>query len=100
MGFNRYVGTGVTTATDIVTCGAGTVMTIIGVTVSNITGSDTTVDVTAAGARVLKGTALSAGSSVVPVGGEQKIVLIDGDTLTVTADFAVDVIVSVLEQTV
>ena len=99
MGFNRYVRNNVVLSQDVITCPINTVITIIGVTVANVTGNLTTVTIQAAGANILKDVELERGSAIVPIGGEQKIVLTAGDTLTVSANFAVDVIASVLEQT-
>lgn len=98
MGFNRHTGSGVVAEQVIVTCPASTVITVIGVTVANATGNLTTATVKAAGVNILKDVFIEAGSAIVPVGGEQKIVLVTGDTLSVAADYAVDVIVSTLEQ--
>ena len=100
MSFKRYVSNDVVLSQDIITCPAGTVMTIIGVTVANVSGDLTTATIKAAGANILKDVEISKGSAIVPIGGEQKVVLVTGDTLTVSSDFAVDVIASVLEQTV
>ena len=100
MGFNRYVNNGVITSQDVIICPADTVITLIGVTVSNTSGTLTTATITAAGANILKDVEIEKGSAIVPVGGEQKIVLLAGDKLTVSADYAVDVIASVLEQTI
>ena len=100
MGFNRYVSNDVVVPQDIIICPANTVITLIGVTVSNISGTLTTATIRAAGANILKNVEIEKGSAIVPVGGEQKIVLLAGDTLTVSADYAVDVIASVLEQTI
>ena len=100
MGFNRYVSNDVVIPQDIIICPANTVITLIGVTVSNVSGTLTTATITAAGANILKDVEIEKGSAIVPVGGEQKIVLLAGDTLTVSADYAVDVIASVLEQTI
>lgn len=100
MGFNRYVSNDVVIPQDIIICPANTVITLIGVTVSNISGTLTTATIIAAGANILKDVEIEKGSAIVPVGGEQKIVLLAGDKLTVSADYAVDVIASVLEQTI
>lgn len=100
MGFNRYVSNDVVIPQDIIICPANTVITLIGVTVSNISGTLTTATITAAGANILKDVEIEKGSAIVPVGGEQKIVLLAGDKLIVSADYAVDVIASVLEQTI
>lgn len=100
MGFNRHTKTGVTTTQVVVTCPLATVTTVIGTTVANTTDNFTTISITAAGVYVLKDASIAPGSAIVPIGGEQKIVLLEGDTLTVTANFAVDVIVSTLEQVI
>ena len=100
MGFNRYIASNVTTPTDVVTCPAGTVITVIGITVANVTGALTEVNIQAAGISLLKGVEIVEGSAIVPVGGEQKIVLVAGDSITIEADNAVDVYVSVLEQAI
>lgn len=100
MGFNRHTKTGVITTQTVVTCPPATVITVIGATVANTTGNFTTISIKAAGVYVLKDAPIAPGSAIVPIGGEQKIVLLEGDTLTVTANFAVDVIVSTLEQVI
>ena len=100
MGFNRYIASNVTTSTNVVTCPAGTVITVIGITVANVTGALTEVNIQAAGINLLKGVEIVEGSAIVPVGGEQKIVLVAGDSITIEADNAVDVYVSVLEQAI
>ena len=100
MGFNRYTGSNITGSTDVLTCPASTIITVIGATVANVSGTTTTATVQAAGANILKDVTIYGGSAIVPVGGEQKVVLVAGDTFNVTADAGVDVIVSVLETTV
>lgn len=100
MGFNRYISTGVTTATEVVTCPENTVMTVIGTTIASTSSNLATVNLTAGGASVLKGVLLGEGSAIVPIGGEQKAVLVSGDSLIVESTETVDVHVSVLEQTV
>ena len=100
MGFNRYVSNDVVVPQNIITCPEGKVITVIGATVANVTGNLTTATIRAAGANILKDVEIGRGSAIVPIGGEQKIVLTAGDTLTVSADYAVDVIASVLEQTI
>ena len=100
MGFNRHTASNVTAPTSIVTCPADTTITIIGVTVANVTGALTEVNIQAAGTYLLKGVEIVEGSAIVPVGGEQKVVLMTGDSVTVEADNAVDVYISVLEQAI
>ena len=100
MGFNRYTAEDITTKTTVVTCPAGKVITVIGVGVANVSGTTSLITVELNNAKIVKDASVFAGSSIVPVGGEQKLVMVAGDTLSVTSDYAVDTIVSVLEQTV
>jgi hypothetical protein len=100
MGFNRYTRTGVTAPTAVVTCPADTVMIVIGTTIANTSGTLTSVNILAGGANLLKSVEVGEGSAIVPIGGEQKVVLVTGDSLVVEATEEVDVHVSVLEQTV
>lgn len=91
------VGTG---ATTVYTCPASTETTLIGLTLCNVTASsDIEVDVTCAGAHVVKNYVIPAGSSVSAL--EGKVVLEPTETVVVTSDTAssVDVIVSYLEIT-
>ena len=104
--FKNYVATGVgTSASTILTGGGSTQTTVIGITVANTTGSTITVDVyitvSATDYYVVKGATVPSGGSLVPVGGDQKLVLEAGDALKVVSDTAssADVIASVLEIT-
>lgn len=92
------------TAMTIYTCPASTQTTIIGLTIANITNSSTTVDVQLENndgdnVYLIKAAPLPAGSSFVPVGGEQKVVMEASDVLKVTASSAnaVDSTLSILE---
>lgn len=98
--FNRYVVTGVTTNTAVITCPADTTITVIGLVISNTSGVNTKVAVELAGGHIVKNATVIKGSAIVPIGGEQKIVMVAGDTLSVSADYLVDVIASVLETTI
>ncbi len=97
------VGTG---QTSVYTVPNSTTTTVIGLTVANISGSQITVDVavtdTSASATVflVKGASVPAGGALVPIGGDQKVVLEATDIIKVTSSAAssADVIVSVLEQ--
>ena len=97
------VGTG---QTSVYTVPSATTTTCIGLTVANRTASSITVDVevtdTSASATVfvVKGSAVPAGGALVPIGGDQKVVLETTDIIKVTSSAAssADVIVSVLEQ--
>lgn len=100
--FKNYVASGVgTSASTIVT--ATTATTVIGITISNTTASTITVDVyctiSAADYYVVKNAVIPSGGSLVPVGGDQKLVLENGDALKVVSNTAssADVIASVLE---
>lgn len=99
MAFNNYTSTSVgTSATTVHTVASGKEAIIIGCTVSNTTSSQINIDVQAAGAYLVKGAPIPAGSSLDVLAG--KVVLEDADTLVVTSDTAssADVILSVLEQ--
>lgn len=102
--FKNYVAADVgTSASTLIT--ASTATTVIGMTVSNITASPITVDVyitvSAADYYIVKGATVPTGGALVPVGGDQKVVLETGDALKVisSASTSADVIVSVLEIT-
>ena len=95
----------------IYTCPASTETTIIGMTIANITSSQITVDVkiesdtvdteTNSNVFVIKDAPIPVGGTLVPVGGEQKIVLQATDVLKVQSDTAnsADTVLSILEIT-
>ncbi len=102
--FKNYVAADVgTSASTIITASAAT--TVIGMTVANLTTSPITVSVyvtiSATDYYVVKDAVVPAGGSLVPIGGDQKLVLETGDALKVISDTATsaDVIASVLEIT-
>jgi redox-sensitive bicupin YhaK (pirin superfamily) len=102
--FKNYVNAGVgTSGVDVYTAGAGVQATIIGMSIANITANNVTADVkvTAGGVTVyvVKGALIPAGGALVPIGGDQKVVLEAGDKITVVSDTVsgLDVLVSVLE---
>jgi hypothetical protein len=105
--FKTFTDTGVgTSAATIYTCPSSTATTIIGMNVANILTVSITVDVQLENndgdnVYIIKNAIVPVGSSIVPVGGDQKIVMNDSDVLKVTASqaSAVDVTVSVLEVT-
>ena len=96
--FKNYIQTGVTTETTVMTVPVATTTTIIGMTVANTSGASTTVTVKVNGASLVKDGDVSPGTTMVPVGGDQKVVVQAGQIVTVTATNSVDVIISVLEQ--
>jgi len=100
-----------TSAATILTCGASTETTIIGLSISNIVTSQITVDVQldasgrTSGAEdsvyLVKAAPIPVGSSLVVVGGDQKVVLEPGDAIKVTSSQAssADVVLSHLDIT-
>jgi hypothetical protein len=100
-----------TSAATVYTCPSSTETTIIGLTVANIVTSQIEVDVQldastrTSGAQdsvyVIKNAPVPVGSSLVVIGGDQKVVMEAGDTLKVTSNTAssADVAVSLLEIT-
>jgi uncharacterized Zn ribbon protein len=98
--------TGANTDMTIYTCPASTETTIIGMTLANLTGSQVTVDVKlnnndGDNVFVVKDAPVPTGSSLVVVGGDQKIVLEASDAIVVQSDTAnsIDTVLSILEIT-
>ena len=91
------------TPVDIYTVPAVTSTTVIGLSLANVTASavTATVTITKAGVvtNIVKNIPIPTGSSVVIVGGEQKLVLEAGNKFSVTSNTAssIDVIGSILE---
>ena len=99
------IGTG---AATIYTCPASTETTVIGLSVSNIVSSQILVSVKLNGSGRTSGAvdnvhlvkdAIPVGGSLVVVGGDQKVVMEPGDTITVASDTAssADVVLSHLD---
>jgi len=105
--FNRKVSRNIVnsfTAVGGYTVGAGNQTTLIGLTVSNTCGSLIKVDISLYdGANhnyIVKNCEIAVGSTLVAVGGDQKIVMVAGDSVQVKTDGAsntCDVIASMLE---
>lgn len=99
---NKDVGT---SAVNIVTVGAATQTTVIGMSAANTTASPVTVSayVTRSGTDyyLIKSATVPVGGTLVIVGGDQKVVLITSDTLKVVSSAAasIDSVVSVLNIT-
>lgn len=99
---NKDVGT---TPVTVVTVGAATQTTIIGLCMANTSISPVTVSayVTRSGVDyyILKNAPVAVGGGLVPVGGDMKVVLITGDVLKVVSSAAssIDSVVSVLNIT-
>lgn len=100
--FKNYAVANVgTTASTVVT--ASTATTVIGVTIANVSTSTITVSVLVniggSDFYLIKNAVIPVGGALVPIGGEQKLVLETGDLLKVvsSATTSADVIASVLE---
>jgi len=97
---NNFVGsesTGITTETVVYTGPASTQVTVIGLTVANTSGNATLVSVKKNTAYLVKDAPVPSGGSIVVVGGDQKLVVQPTNTVSVSADNTVDVVLSVLE---
>jgi len=107
--FTRKTSRNVGTTPDQIgsyTVAANTVAVVIGVTVTNKSGSAITANVylqdsTVANTYIVANAPISSGASLVPIGGDQKIVMITGDKLYVqsSASSSVDAIMSIMETT-
>ena len=106
--FTRKLSRGIGTALTAVgsyTVGSSTQTTVIGLTVSNTSASTVNIDVTLNDGTndtyVVKDAPVPAGGALVPVGGNQKIVMITGDSIKVNSSAAssVDAVLSILEIT-
>ena len=104
--FTSYVNKNVgTSAATVVTVGASTQTTVIGMSAANTTSSPVTVDAyitrSAVDYYLVKGATVPVGSSLVIVGGDQKVVMGSSDALKVVSSAAtsIDVVTSVLNIT-
>jgi hypothetical protein len=104
--FTSYVNKNVgTSAATVVTVASSTQTTIIGMSCANTTTSPVTVDAyftrSAVDYYLIKGATVPVGSSLVIVGGDQKVVLITSDVLKVVSSAAtsIDAVTSVLNIT-
>lgn len=99
---SRNIGTSLTSVGSY-TVGGGVVTTVIGLSVCNTTTSPITVDVTvydgANSTYLVKGAGVPVGNAFVPIGGDEKVVLIAGDSIQVKSSAAssVDAVMSILE---
>lgn len=99
---NKDVGT---SAATVVTVGAGTQTTVVGMSVANTSASPITASAyftrSAVDYYLIKNATVPVGSSLVLVGGDQKVVLIPSDVLKVVTSAATsaDVVTSVLNIT-
>ena len=95
--FKSYQSTSITTETTVFTGPASTQVTVIGMTIANTSSSVITASVKLNSAYLVKNAPVPVGGTLVPIGGEQKLVVETSDTLSVIASGTVDVITSTLE---
>lgn len=101
---SRSIGTSAS-AIGSYTVGPSTETTVIGLTLANRTASQVLAKVRlndgANDTFIVNDAPIPAGSSLVVVGGDQKVVLVTGDSITVESDTAssIDAIMSILEIT-
>ena len=102
---NYFLKNANTTSQNVYVAGAGVSATVIGMTIGNTTVApiSANITVTSAGTSyfMLQGATIATGGALVPIGGDQKLVLEAGDFVQVQTSAAnsADVIVSVLEIT-
>ena len=102
---NFFLKNANTTSQNVYAAGAGVQATVIGMTIANVTDApiSANVRIVSGGTEyfMVKNAIIATGGSLVPVGGDQKVVLEATDYMTVqtTAANSADVIVSVLEIT-
>jgi hypothetical protein len=102
---NYFLKNANTTSQNVYVAGTGVSATVIGMTIGNTTSApiSANITVTSAGTSyfMLQGATVATGGALVPIGGDQKLVLEAGDYLQVQTSAAnsADVIVSVLEIT-
>jgi tryptophanyl-tRNA synthetase len=93
----------VTSGNTVYTCPSATQTTLIGLTIANKSGSTVTANAfvtrSAVDYAIIANAPILPGSTLVPVGGDQKVVLQVADVLkvTVSANASIDVIASLLE---
>lgn len=99
--FKSYPTSGITTEATVYTGPVSTQTTIIGMTIANTTASNLTCSVKVSDGvspvYLVKDATILPGGALIPVGGDQKVVIEASDTLLVSATGAVDCLVSVLE---
>ena len=93
----------VTTGNSVYTCPAATQTTLIGMTLSNKSAGTVTANVyitrSAVDYSIISNAPILSGSTLVPIGGDQKVVLQASDIIKVTssANGSIDTVVSLLE---
>lgn len=102
---NFFLKNANTALQNVYSAGVGTQATLIGMTIANIIPSPVTANVIVSSGGtnyfMIQGATIAPGGALVPIGGDQKVVLEAGDFMQVqmSAANSADVIVSVLEIT-
>ena len=102
---NSFLKNATTSFSNVYVCPAATTATVIGMTIGNTGAAPITTNVSVVSATVsyvmVQDATIAVGGALVPVGGDQKVVLESGDYLKVQVSAAnsADVICSVLEIT-
>jgi hypothetical protein len=101
--FTNAVANNVTTVTTVYTAPASTTGVVVGLIIANDAGADTTVTVSvvkgATTVNVLNSAPLPSASNLSVLSNNNRLVLLTGNSISVTAAAAVDVVASVLELT-
>lgn len=101
--FKNFFSKNVSSNTVVYTAGAATQTTVIGMTIANVLTSPVSANIVINSGGtdyyMVKDATIAAGGALVPVGGEQKLVLEATDSLAVSATGNCDIILSVLEIT-
>jgi hypothetical protein len=96
--FKSYQVTGVTTEQTVFTGASGTQTTIIGMTICNTGSVSMYTSIKLNSAYLAKDIPVAVGSTFIPIGGDQKVVVETGDTVKVSCSSSTaDVIMSTLE---
>jgi hypothetical protein len=101
--FTNAVANNVTTVTTVYTAPASTISVVVGLVIANDSGADTTVTVSvtkgATTINLLNTAPLPSASNISVLSNNNRVVLLTGNSISVTAAANVDVIASVLEIT-
>lgn len=100
MGFNNAKTSGVGAEQTVYTVPSGKTGTIIGMSIANVASATIKVSVKLGTTYMVKDASIPVGTSLVVVGGDQKVVATAGEAIKVSSNTAssADVIVSMLEQ--
>ncbi len=96
MGFINKKHNGITAETTVYTP-TGVTGTVIGFTITPVDDSDAVIAVKLDTTHIVKNLTVTNGTTMVIVGGEQKLVVADGEPVKVSSNTAVDVVLSILE---